>query len=271
MRLTGLEKSFPIRIDGKRRSTGGGLFSRGHIYKIFSNPIYIGQIAHKGVVHEGQHPAIIDRELWDRVQQSLQDNLSAKSQRRDRQSTNALLTGKLFDDRGNLMTPSWSKRGSKRWSYYVSQAILRGDKANAGSVARISAPEIERRVIEAIAAVEQGQNQQAIHRGRHPCRDDVRPTENADTLPDHHERIRSRIEHVTLGGATIRIALARNDNEEQDSDVLTIAWTAPSPYRRREIIQGTSAGSCTTGRCRPALVSFSPKRFAKRIAGWTSF
>jgi site-specific DNA recombinase len=119
-RLDAEDVRLPIRIDGKGRSTGGGLFSRGHIYNIFSNPIYIGQIAHKGVVHEGQHPAIVDRELWDTVRQSLEDNLSAKSQRSDGQSTNALLTGKLFDDRGNVMTPSWSKRGSKRWTYYVS-------------------------------------------------------------------------------------------------------------------------------------------------------
>ena len=59
------------------------------------------------------------------------------------------------------MTPSWSKRGSKRWRYYVSQAILRGDKANAGSVARVSAPEIESRVIEAIVGpLDQGLTQQ---------------------------------------------------------------------------------------------------------------
>ena len=76
----------PIRIDGKGRSTGGGLFSRGHIYQIFCNPIYIGQIAHKGVVHEGQHPAIVDRELWDKVQHSLENHLAAKTQRRVRQS-----------------------------------------------------------------------------------------------------------------------------------------------------------------------------------------
>jgi site-specific DNA recombinase len=234
----------PIRVDGKGRSTGGGLFSRGHIYKIFSNPIYIGQIAHKGVVHDGQHPAIIDRHLWDRVRQSLTDNLSAISQRRGGQSTNALLVGKLFDDQGNLMTPSWSKRGSKRWSYYVSQAILRGDKANAGSVARVSAPEIERRVINAIAAVDQGQNQQAIDRDRrHPSRDYIPPDQNKSEPPDHHEELRSRIERVTLQRGAIRISLVRKDDEDADTNILTIGWTAPSPYRRREIIQGTSVGS----------------------------
>jgi site-specific DNA recombinase len=242
-RLDAEDVRLPIRIDGQGRSTGGGLFSRGHIYKIFSNPIYIGQIAHKGVVHEGQHPAIVDRELWDTVRQSLQDNLSAKSQRRDGQSTNALLVGKLFDDRGNLMTPSWSKRGSKRWSYYISQAILRGDKANAGSVARVSAPEIERRVIEAIGGLDQNQESQAIHRGRHPSRDNIPPAQNENARPDHHERIRSRIEGVTLGSGAIRIALSRDADQEAEAKVLTVAWTAPSPNRRREIIQGTSAGS----------------------------
>jgi site-specific DNA recombinase len=89
----------------------------------------------------------------------------------------------------------------------------------------------------------ENQESKSIHRDRHPSRDDVRPSQNAEPQPGHHERIRSRIERVTLEGAAIRIALARKDNEEQDSDVLTIVWAAPSPYRRREIIQGTSTGS----------------------------
>jgi site-specific DNA recombinase len=233
----------PIRVDGKGRSTGGGLFSRGHIYKIFSNPIYIGQIAHRGLVHEGQHPAVLDRELWDKVRQRLEDHLSTKTQRRERQSTNALLVGKLFDDRGNLMTPSWSKRGPKRWSYYISQAILRGDKANAGSVARVSAPEIERRVIEAIGSLSEDQNSQAVHGSNHRARDSVPIDEREFPQSDHPERDCSRIDRVTLENAAIRIALARQDNEEAEARVLTIPWAAPSPYRRRDIIQGTTIGS----------------------------
>jgi site-specific DNA recombinase len=245
-RLDAEHVRLPIRIDGKGRSTGGGLFSRGHIYKIFSNPIYIGQIAHKGDVHEGQHPAIVGRELWDKAQQSLKDHLTTKTQRRDRQSTNALLIGKLFDDRGNLMTPSWSKRASKRWSYYVSQAILRGDKANAGSVARVSASAIEGRVVDAIGGLEQGQNSQSIHPGRGPSRDDIPTGQNADTQPDNHERIRSRIERVTLERAAIRIALSHDTDQGAETKVLTIPWAAPSPYRRRELIHETIAGSSTT-------------------------
>ena len=58
----------PVRIDGAGRSTGGGPLSRGHIYKILSNPIYVGRIAHKGQGHEGQHKPIVPQDLWDQVQ-----------------------------------------------------------------------------------------------------------------------------------------------------------------------------------------------------------
>jgi DNA invertase Pin-like site-specific DNA recombinase len=54
----------PVRIDGAGRSTGGGPLSRGHIYKILSNPIYVGRIAHKGQTHEGQHKPIVPQDFW---------------------------------------------------------------------------------------------------------------------------------------------------------------------------------------------------------------
>ena len=54
-----------------RGQKGGCSFSRGTLYKILSNPIYIGQIRHKGTCHDGQHKAIIDQELWEQVQQHM--------------------------------------------------------------------------------------------------------------------------------------------------------------------------------------------------------
>jgi site-specific DNA recombinase len=109
----------PIRIDGGGRSTRGGLFSRGHIYKILSNPIYVGRIAHKGQVHEGQQPPLVTQDLWDEVRQSLSDHLGAARTKRTRQSSDALLAGKLYDDGGNRTSLTWARKGSKRWRYYV--------------------------------------------------------------------------------------------------------------------------------------------------------
>ena len=64
----------PIRTDGRGKMTGGGLISRGHLYKILSNPIYVGRLTHKGQVHEGLHDPIVDQEIWDRVQRLLAEH-----------------------------------------------------------------------------------------------------------------------------------------------------------------------------------------------------
>jgi len=104
----------PIRIDGGGRSTGGGLFSRGHVYKLLSNAIYVGRIAHKGQSYEGHHPPIVTLDLWDGVQQSLRDHLGAARTKRTRQSSDALLAGKLYNDGGRRMSPAWARKGSKR-------------------------------------------------------------------------------------------------------------------------------------------------------------
>ena len=68
-----------------------------------------------------------------------------------RQGSDAPLAGKLFDDRGNRMTPTWAAKGGRRWRYYVSQAILQGRRQDAGSFARVPADAIESAVLEAAA------------------------------------------------------------------------------------------------------------------------
>jgi hypothetical protein len=205
----------PIRIDGGGRSTGGGLFSRGHIYKILSNPIYVGRIAHKGQVHEGQHPQIVPQDLWEQVQQSLRDHLGAATTERTRQSSDALLIGKLYDDGGNRMSPTWARKGSKRWRYYVSQAALQGDKSKAGSILRVPAADVETLVAEALGKLS---------------------PDRAASQTD----IRNLIDRVVIGRATIRIQLSEVAEENDSARILTLPWTRPSPYRKREIIQGAN-------------------------------
>ena len=205
----------PIRMDGGGRSTGGGLFSRGHVYKLLSNPIYVGRIAHKGQVHEGQHEPIVSQDLWDEVQQSLSDHLGAARTKRTRQSSDALLTGKLYDDGGNRMSPSWARKGPKRWRYYVSQAALQGDKSKAGSIFRVPAVDVETLVAEALGKLS----------------------------PDHaasQTDIREFIDRVVIGRTTIRIQLSEVAAENDSARILTLPWTRPSPYRKREIIQGVN-------------------------------
>ena len=56
------------------RLQGGKPFSRGNLYLLLSNPIYIGKVVHCGDVYPGRHQAIVDQELWDAVQELMADN-----------------------------------------------------------------------------------------------------------------------------------------------------------------------------------------------------
>jgi site-specific DNA recombinase len=218
------EVRLPIRIDGGGRSTGGGLISRGHIYKILSNPTYVGRIAHKGQVHEGQQPAIVTPDLWDDVRQRLSDHLGART-KRTRQSSDALLVGKLYDVSGNRMSPTWARKGSKRWRYYVSQAAQQGDKSKAASILRVPAADVERLVAQAVG----------------------RLSLSKASLDD----IRNLIDRVVISHATIRIQLSELAEENDGARILTLPWTRPSPYRKRDIIQGADVGK-TYARPMPA-------------------
>ena len=117
------------RRDGQERRAAGSI-SRGHIYKILSNPIYVGRLAIRDRSMKAFTPAIVDRETWDRVQAGWPS--MRRAEQASRQSSDALLAGKLFDDRGNRMSPSHATKGGRRWRYYVSQAVLQGRKAGCG-------------------------------------------------------------------------------------------------------------------------------------------
>src|SRR5260221_581881 len=62
----------------------------------------------------------------------------------------AILMGRIFDDRGNRMTPSHSNKAGVRYRYYVSHALLQRRKDEAGGVARVPAAQVEATIVEAV-------------------------------------------------------------------------------------------------------------------------
>jgi site-specific DNA recombinase len=101
-------------------------FSRGQLHYLLTNPVYIGRIRHKELSYPGLHAAIIDADLWDRVQARL---IAAGARPRGRSPTaiNARsLTGKLRDETGDHLTPTHTKRHGRRFAYYVSNRLITG-------------------------------------------------------------------------------------------------------------------------------------------------
>src|SRR4051812_24361226 len=132
------------------RTIGGIPFTRGPLAYLLRNRVYLGEVAYRGSIHPGEHAPILDRALFEAVQEKL-----ASQQRRSGPSptrAGALLTGKLFDSRGNRMTPSYAQKGGVRYRYYLSCALHQGRAEQAGAVARVSAPEIEAAIVRALQA-----------------------------------------------------------------------------------------------------------------------
>jgi len=63
-----------VQVSRKGLKSGGCKFSRGALYELLANPIYVGEIRHKQERHPGQHEPILERELWEAVQQRLREN-----------------------------------------------------------------------------------------------------------------------------------------------------------------------------------------------------
>ena len=165
------------------RTRGGSLMSRGQIHALLSNPVHAGMIRHKDKVHEGMHPAIIERDRWHRVQLALARN-ARKSRRipaiggsdpNEMQGQKfspapntlppvPLLRGLLFDEDGNRLTPTHSSKqntrdkdqspgrknaaGKRRYRYYVS--TFRPEASSSIPAIRLPAEPVERIVVTGI-------------------------------------------------------------------------------------------------------------------------
>lgn len=121
-------------------------FYKGQLYHMLSNKVYIGKIVHKDNVYDGEHEGIIDEITFERAQKLLYENKVDKICG-TKCSSNSLLTGLIFDDNNNRMTPSHSTSHKRRYRYYVSLAIQKYKKLKAGSVSKIPAGEIEKFVV----------------------------------------------------------------------------------------------------------------------------
>ncbi|KQT17219.1 hypothetical protein ASG40_17715 [Methylobacterium sp. Leaf399] len=142
----------PERIDGKGNRLGGKPFSRGHLYQILASPLYIGRLTHRGRVFEGQHQPIVEAAIFEVVQAKLTANHHGKASHR--LPSEHLLVGRIHTAEGHALTPSHTVKGTRRYRYYVSQAVLKGKEAarhsDANPIRRLSAPDIEAAVVQSL-------------------------------------------------------------------------------------------------------------------------
>ena len=127
----------------KRRELAGGRviggipFTRGPLAYLLRNRFYLGEVVYRGKVSQGEHAAILEPELFAAVQERLAQQHHGFV--RARAGSQALLLGRLFDDRGNRMSPTHANKQGVRYRYYVTCALAQGRPEAAGSVTRVAA------------------------------------------------------------------------------------------------------------------------------------
>ena len=139
-------------IRSKRRARPDGTeyghqrFSHGALYLMLQNRTYRGEATHKGNAYPREHSAIVDKQLWDAVQAVLAKNRVARATGANTKQP-SLLTGIVFDEAGERLTPTWSVKKGTRYRYYVSTSLVTGDGRTRSSRRRIPAGNLEAAVI----------------------------------------------------------------------------------------------------------------------------
>jgi len=141
----GLLSKARTRRDGTH--VPGTRLARGALYTLLKNPLYIGKVRYQDQLYPGKHPPILAEALWENVQTLLARNRREHKQR-VKAKTPSLLAGLVFDDKGNVMSPTHAAKGERRYRYYVSQAVLRFESDQAGSVERMPATQLEKTVMD---------------------------------------------------------------------------------------------------------------------------
>jgi DNA invertase Pin-like site-specific DNA recombinase len=197
------------------KTVGGIPFTRGPLAHLLRNRFYVGEVAFKGEVLAGEQAAILDRDLFDAVQAKL--NEQRNDHTTTRMKSEALLIGRIFDDRGNRMSPSHSRKRDIKYRYYLSSALLDGQPERAGSIRRVPAAEIEALVAKSVRA----------------------HLKLADPIDDR-ALINSNVARVEVQPDQLVIQLApaqKIDRQSKKGDgTLRVPWHKIPSKRRREIL-----------------------------------
>jgi site-specific DNA recombinase len=209
------------------KTIGRVSLTNGPLVHLLRNRMYLGEINHRDKSYPGEHQPIIDQALFDAVQATLDEN--RRGRRLTSQRSEALLLGKLYDDRGNRMTPSYAIKKGVRYRYYVSCVLAQGRKEEAGSVSRVAAEAIERLVLDAI--------QGALPAERLDVQSSARDAPVSSATETRVEQVAATVERITLGARSVEIRLHPGLDQSLAPQTIVVPWTAPSFRRKRELLQ----------------------------------
>jgi site-specific DNA recombinase len=219
-----------IRTKTRLRSTGlthGGIpFGRGSLFYLLRNWFYIGEVKYKGEILPGEQPAIMERQLFDAVQQKLTDQWSHRNHAKSK--SDHLLTGLLFDDAGHRMIPTHVTKAGLRYRYYVSLPHLKGESktVSVGSVSRIPATDIEDIIAKSVNEHLGAQHDQPSSSTAHADDRGAMIAEQVVRIDVHKDRLIVRFKSPGT----------EEESHSPDGQLLSIPWQKPPSKKSRQIL-----------------------------------
>jgi site-specific DNA recombinase len=199
--------------------TGGGPFTRGHLYQLLSNRLYVGEVTHKGMSYPGRHEAVIDPEMFDAVQRQLTGHAASRHFATNIKAP-SLLTGLIHDETGDRLCPTHAKKKGRRYRYYISKRLMHQTGPTTDGW-RLPAKELE--VVVLRAACEFLKDERQIVNALQPSESSpdslrrviARAAAAADELrgepPEHQRQLLSTLFHrIVLHSESIRIEVKRS-------------------------------------------------------------
>ena len=224
-------------------------FCRSQIHYILANPVYAGLIRHKNQVHEGQHPAIIDRVVWDSVQALLSSGAGRVRGSGASSSGPSPLVGKLVDETGDRLSPSHANKKGRRYRYYVSNRLVTGKSDDVRSRSsngwRLPAKALEEQLAQAVIAQLQSRAPGSLL--INPAIDTLRRLREAiDKLAAEVSRGASTtvlhcLDRATIAPGKIEVSLDRERSAEslsiepQSIDPAALRFEMPFQFRKRGV------------------------------------
>jgi site-specific DNA recombinase len=213
-----------IRLRATGATHGGIPFERGSLFYLLRNRFYIGEVKYRGEILPGEQPAIMERELFDAVQQKLTDQWSHRNHAKSK--SDHLLTGLLFDDAGHRMIPTHATKAGIRYRYYVSLPHLKGESktVSVGSVSRIPATDIEDIIVKSVNEhlAQHGQPSS----GRAHAHDRSVIADQVVRIDVHKDRLIVRF----------KSAGTEEESHSTDGQLLSIPWRKPPSSKSRQIL-----------------------------------
>ncbi|XWN33586.1 MAG: recombinase family protein [Devosia sp.] len=129
---------------------GGLPFSVGHLRQLLTNPLYVGKVRHKGELYDGQHEAVVPQALFGSVQTALRQAAPSRRMGTNTPSPHRL-TGLIFDDTGDRLSPADTRKKGVRYHYYVSRRLVQQTRSTQGDGWRLPAKMLDDTVAKEMA------------------------------------------------------------------------------------------------------------------------